>query len=594
MYYIFPFHLVKPNEKILIYGAGKAGKNYLNQIRCIEYCTVLCMVDKNFRSIHIDGIKVIPPEEIKNYEYDWIMVSLLDDNIKAVIGKELSTQYGVPEEKIIKFHARKLQWDAPIKYYESQQEEYLETRHLNDYLKEMDAGCLVTRRRIDLGVRYLLFRDFVNHVENKKHVSLFSRYTLARNGGIERCSYHSGAGKESVTDFIEQGKILCERMEKDGFAQEHFIPLGYESRPYDGLHRIAAALATHEKVWVHEYNDRPISEVTLEWFQENGFTVDDQIRILRAYTDTYAGKCGIFLLYAPTEDLWGYMEKQIGNYFAVVGKIDYDFSTNYIAFENVMRQVYSDWDQYSEWLTRKMDILASSPLKYRIILVSDEDKNNEKFYENIKALKMDLRSHLFMDVDHRIPVIVHASDTEGEYLHLRNLFLSANNITWLNKNMRQYYRGWFLNQIKAAKTWCSDNNIPVENICVVGSAVMELFGIRDANNFNIIVNHVLFEKCTPLPEAIEGISFDYCRDENGKAVENRIIIEDDNYHTVFADLKFCNLDFVYRYKKARQMDKDKLDVAKMRSWFEFSTNYENKNELQKQIKRELYKRGIEI
>lgn len=127
MYYIFPFHLVKPNEKILIYGAGKAGKNYLNQIRCIEYCTVLCMVDKNFRSIHIDGIKVIPPEEIKNYEYDWIMVSLLDDNIKAVIGKELSTQYGVPEEKIIKFHARKLQWDAPIKYYESQQEEYLET-----------------------------------------------------------------------------------------------------------------------------------------------------------------------------------------------------------------------------------------------------------------------------------------------------------------------------------------------------------------------------------------------------------------------------------------------------------------------------------
>lgn len=594
MYYLFPFSAVKPNAKILIYGAGKAGKNYLNQVRSTGYCTVLCMVDKNYEMISIDNIDVVSLEEIEKYEYDYIVLSQIDDGTRGMIEEELVSYYGIARERIINCHARMLEWDRPQKYYENQQEEYLATRHLNDYLKEIDTRLLVTAKRIDIVVRYLLFRDFVNHVENKKHISLFSRFVLARGGGRELPAYHSGKGKESVAEFIETGKRLCECMQEEGFAKEHFIPLGYDFKAYDGLHRIAAALAVNEKVWVHEYNDRAISEVTFDWFQENGFTIEDQIRILRAYTDTYAGKCGIFLLYAPVENLWDYIEKQIGNYFTVVGKIDFDFRSNYVAFENLMRQVYSDWDQYSEWLSRKMDILVLAPLKYRIILVSDEDKKSEKFYEEIRALKLELRQHLFMDIDHRIPIIVHASDSQEEYIHLRNLFLSANNIAWLNKNMRQYYRGWFLEQIDAVKNWCSQNNIPWENVCVVGSAVMELFGIRDAHNFNIIVNKIKPQQIRSLPNTIEWTESDYCLDENKKPIANQIIIEDDNFHTVFADIKFCNLDFVYRYKQMRKTDKDVLDVAKMRTWYDFAEHYDDKNELQKQIKRELYKRGVEL
>lgn len=594
MYYIFPFQLVEPGEKILIYGAGKAGRNYLNQIRSTDYCTVLCMVDKQYETIHLDDMEVVPPEMVKNYEYDHIVISPLDDDLKAAIAAELATRYGVIEGKIITFHSRQLEWDDPRKYYETQQEEYVATGHLNDYLKEIDAGLMVTRKRIDIGVRYLLFRDFVNHVENKKHISLFSRYVLARGGGRESAAYHSGEGKESVLDFIESGKLLCEHMQEEGFAKEHFVPLGYESLPYDGLHRIAAALATGEKVWAHEYNDRPINEVTLEWFQENGFTVEDQIRVLRAYTDTYAGNCGIFLLYAPVEDLWEYMERQIGNRFTVIGKVDYDFQTNYVAFENLMRQVYCDWDQYSEWLSRKMDILVVAPLKYRIVLVSDEERPNEKFYERIRDLKLEMRQHLFMDVDHRIPVIVHASDTEGEYEHLRNLFLSANNIAWLNKNMRQYYRGWFLAQIDAVKYWCDQNHIPVGNVCVVGSAVMELFGIRDAHNFNLIVKNVKTQSLDSLPDTIEWIDFDYCLDEKNNVIVNNVVIDDDNYHTIFADIKFCNLDFVYRYKQRRNAPKDVLDVARLRTWYDFAEHYDDKNELQKRIRSELYKRGVQL
>lgn len=593
MYFLFPFHLVKPSDKIIIYGAGKAGRNYFNQIRSMGYCEVLCLADKKSEDIHIPEVDVISPGKISEYTYDYIVISQIDGEVRQSIEDELVASMGVERSKIISYHARMLDWDNTKIFYESQQEEYQATAALNDYLKEMDAGLLVSYKRIDICVRYLLFRDFVNKVQNKKHLSLFSRYTLARGGGKEAASYYSGKGKENTWEFVEQGRELVEKM-KGGFQKEHFIPLGFDKKPYDGLHRIAAAMAVGEKIWVHEYDDRPIAEVTLSWFQENGFQVDDQIRILRAYADTYSGKCGIFLLYAPAEDLWTYMEKQIARSFTVVGKIDYNFQTNYIAFENVMRQVYFDWDQYSEWLTRKMEILWKAPLKYRILVVSDEDMQQEDFYGCIRALKLELREHLSADIDSRIPVTVHASDTEEEYRHLKKLFLSANNIDWLNKNMRQYYRSWFLGCIDSIKKWCNENMVSYDDVCVVGSAVLELFGIRDAHNFNVIMKEGVEKKGKNLPEMIEPVLFDYCMTEDGGVIPNRIVIEDDNYHTIFADIKFCNLDFVYRYKNKRRQEKDLLDIAKMNSWYDFAAVFDNKNELQKQIKRELYKRGINL
>lgn len=192
MYYIFPFHLVNPNSKVIIYGAGIAGRNYLNQIKSIAYCEVLCLVDQNYKMISVPGIEVIAPNRISDYEYDFIVISQINDDVREKIKSELVGEYNVDYKKIICTHVRRLEWNQPLQYYESQQEEYLETKHLNDYLAELDAGCLVTSRRIDIGVRYLLFRDFINHVENKKHVSLFSRYILARGGGKELPAYHSG------------------------------------------------------------------------------------------------------------------------------------------------------------------------------------------------------------------------------------------------------------------------------------------------------------------------------------------------------------------------------------------------------------------
>lgn len=101
MYYIFPFHLVNPNSKVIIYGAGIAGRNCLNQIKSVAYCEVLCLVDQNYKMINVPGIEVIAPGRISDYEYDFIVISQINDNVREDIKRELTEEYNVDCKKVV-------------------------------------------------------------------------------------------------------------------------------------------------------------------------------------------------------------------------------------------------------------------------------------------------------------------------------------------------------------------------------------------------------------------------------------------------------------------------------------------------------------
>lgn len=97
--FIFPFDKVEKNSKIILYGGGAIGRNYLNQIKCMNYCNCLFIVDKNYKRIkEIDSVKVCSPEKIKNSCYDKIIIATKDFNDEI-----LSMLYDlkVPEDKII-------------------------------------------------------------------------------------------------------------------------------------------------------------------------------------------------------------------------------------------------------------------------------------------------------------------------------------------------------------------------------------------------------------------------------------------------------------------------------------------------------------
>lgn len=381
-------------------------------------------------------------------------------------------------------------------------------------------------------------------------------------------------------------------MEQEGFRPDRFIPLGHDGKPYDGLHRIAAALAAQTDIWVRNYDDRQMHEVTLSYLQQQGFLFVDLLRVLRGFVDIYPGKCGIFVFFGPSMNLWHYMEGQIKSRFTVVGSLDFDFQANYIGFNNLLRMLYQDTNRHSEWLTRKLDMLAMAPLIYHVVVVSDERMKHEDFYAEIRNLKLNLRQCLFEDLDEHVPITVHASDSEEEFQQMKRILLSANNWYWLNKRLQLYYASDFLGRLERLKRWCDTNHVRREDVCIVGSAVMELLGLRHCNNFNVVIKSCYGISSSCLEEDIEVNQDMYCLEEDGTPLSNDCLIDDEDRHWIFSDVKFCNLEYVERYKERRGQKKDLLDVAKIRSWKSFVLNFDNQEALQKRIRAELYRRGV--
>lgn len=110
MYSVFPFQEVEKNSRIIIYGAGIAGRNFLKQVRTLHYCEVLCLIDRNYDKVTCPDIEVKSIDDISEYQYDYIVISVLNLSTKMMIKEELLGR-GIPQEKIVASPTPELEWE---------------------------------------------------------------------------------------------------------------------------------------------------------------------------------------------------------------------------------------------------------------------------------------------------------------------------------------------------------------------------------------------------------------------------------------------------------------------------------------------------
>lgn len=103
--YLFPYNEVERNARIIIYGAGKVGLDFMRQVTASGYAQLLCMVDKDYRMIQ--GISevmapVIAREDLAQFEdvYDVILISVLNRGIALDVKEDLC-RLGISKDKII-------------------------------------------------------------------------------------------------------------------------------------------------------------------------------------------------------------------------------------------------------------------------------------------------------------------------------------------------------------------------------------------------------------------------------------------------------------------------------------------------------------
>lgn len=97
--YMFPFGVVSAGAGIVLWGAGKVGKIYYEQIKRTNFCNIVAWVDSNYQIYSEYGVQSI--DIIKSdYVFDYVVIAVISETAKNSIISELSNR-GVPEEKII-------------------------------------------------------------------------------------------------------------------------------------------------------------------------------------------------------------------------------------------------------------------------------------------------------------------------------------------------------------------------------------------------------------------------------------------------------------------------------------------------------------
>ena len=98
------------NKNIIIYGAGKVGRDYYSQLRRYSNCNIVAWIDKKADKINYPNIDIYNPAIIKNLEYDIIVIAVARKEVYEQIKMELID---------MKVDSQKILWITPgnCKYY---------------------------------------------------------------------------------------------------------------------------------------------------------------------------------------------------------------------------------------------------------------------------------------------------------------------------------------------------------------------------------------------------------------------------------------------------------------------------------------------
>ena len=103
-YYLFPFDKVSAGSKVFVYGAGQAGQMYMKQLLASHYCELVGLLDRKYDWYQHLPCNVWAPvslKQMRNDDYDYIVISVQNNEIQMEIVKELHEKWGVQEEKIV-------------------------------------------------------------------------------------------------------------------------------------------------------------------------------------------------------------------------------------------------------------------------------------------------------------------------------------------------------------------------------------------------------------------------------------------------------------------------------------------------------------
>lgn len=98
--YLFPYEKIPYGSRIVIYGAGDLGQDYLLQMEMTHYCSVVAIADRNYQKYPPMTALLVAPADIHKYEYDYVVIALRMQAAYPEILRVLHEQ-GIEDNRIV-------------------------------------------------------------------------------------------------------------------------------------------------------------------------------------------------------------------------------------------------------------------------------------------------------------------------------------------------------------------------------------------------------------------------------------------------------------------------------------------------------------
>lgn len=438
---------------------------------------------------------------------------------------------------------------------------------------QVPAKNLINYNRLDLIVKYLYAREILERENNdyttNVYKDLYIRHILMRNMGIEPLRDYEPNNKNCVDDFCNDFENLVIDIKNKGYDINKPVKIGKNNLPENGAHRISISALLDQEIPVEIVEHG--WEWNFNWFCENGFNTYDKQRILKGFVDIHPEKCAIFVVWNPLFNYIDNVKAVLKKYFNIVGDVDLDFENNYIAFTNMLLEIYEpniSKNGDETVIREKSKILQANYLNFKVIVVTNQDKNADKSISDLtKACKSEIRN-IF---DHILPkecfCTVHSSDGEDECRYLANILLSPNNIKHLEMRLSTEYNIKFVRKIRNLSNFLPSIGIFNSNeICIIGSGVMTALGIPKDSDSDFITDSKHRErlgwKSVHLNDDYDiGVSDVVA--QRTKNIPDNILIYNSEYHFWFKGIKFANLEIIKDRKLQSQRPKDIIHLREI-------------------------------
>ena len=313
------------------------------------------------------------------------------------------------------------------------------------------------------------------YLENK---SVFDKKLYAEHiKAMTKGSYIEAGNKEkkSIETFCAFFDQLKNDIEKEGYSTEHYlVPIDKNFQILDGAHRVAIALFLKRKITVIKIDTTAKDKYDYTYFEKAGMPSVYLDAMVLGYIST---KKNTFIANIWPTAVGKYNEiKVLIEKYGEFGIYKEVFLSEEGAF-NYLHQIYSqdDWvgniDNNFSGVYRKLVPCFQNKTPLRIFVFESDSK------DRVFELKERIRE-IFQVGKHS----VHITDTQEESVLMGKLLFNSNSVEFMNTAAITKYKESY-RKLQVFWDGFADS---AADLLVTGSAVMALYGIREADDIDYL------------------------------------------------------------------------------------------------------------